>query len=614
MELTPTQKVSIVKVLSGEVETLLYAFNWEETPQGSDFWKDQYVSGTLSNEGRAILESWLGVVPTVETSKKEEVPVRNLARVPVYYDYENKKVVYDLDKAEAVIQSTRYRPTEDIDSHLAHFEKVVGSYYTLHSTFYSLFDLQLHVIYDLDAGEVFGKLPTWLSAFGFKNTGQFVEMVTYLRGKDRWREGNHYEFIDSIVHRSNSKITQLEGFYDLLNLSHFFQPVFSAEGVTYYANYRDVLRDRRTSTTYGRFFRKMFVKATDGMIETLNDYTAKLYKKREFTLHEGKYRKNFKRAYSHKQSGMLNPVTSQSRKSLANSCMRDSFDTPCHPSEVYASGDFTIYWLECEDGNIGGRVVVYFPEDKPPQAGPCYGVCEHSLDLLEAKLEEIGAVLYDDADWYGARLLKIDAHGRGSWVMPYLDLCAEAKDDGEYFVLDKRGSYELCSTEGYIGDSDCYTCEGCDERVHEDDVYTNDWGSAYCECCYDERYGRCDVTHDTYEREDLRDVYTNNPRVTWMGSRRRSLVTVGPDVSTEECYYTDEVWLADDMVTDADDYLVSPIYAENNLTLVSDVWYTKEQLAKNGLDLDGFPIVQLDAIQQENGDEIVTENDESEAA
>jgi hypothetical protein len=68
------------------------------------------------------------------------------------------------------------------------------------------------------------------------------------------------------------------------------------------------------------------------------------------------------------------------------------------------------------------------------------------------------------------------------------------------------------------------------------------------------------------------------------------------------------------MVTNADDYLVSPIYAEDNLTLVSDVWYTKEQLAKNGLDLDGFPIVQLDAIQQENGDEIVTENDESEAA
>jgi hypothetical protein len=73
-----------------------------------------------------------------------------------------------------------------------------------------------------------------------------------------------------------------------------------------------------------------------------------------------------------------------------------------------------------------------------------------------------------------------------------------------------------------------------------------------------------------------------------------------PDVSTEECYYTEENWLLEDMVQDADDNYVSPIYAENNLTLVSDVWYTKEQLAENGLD--------------ENGDEIVTEDNESEAA
>jgi hypothetical protein len=599
MKLTEHQKVQVAKILDGDINTLLLTFPWDETPQGHDFWFREYESRRLSPEAKFILESWLGTVPTVETPKKEEVPVRNLARVPVYYDIESKKVVYVLDKAEAVIHYLGYGDC-DIDSPQAHFKLSGESGYTINSTFFNLFDYRSYVIYDLDAGEVFGLLPDWLSTFGLKNTGQFVEMITYLRAKDLWRAGDPYGFMESLVHRSKSKITQLEGFYDLLSLSHFFQPVFSAEGVTYSANYRDVIRGRRTSTTYGRFFRKMFVKATDGMIETLSDFTATLYKKREFTLHEGKERKNFKRAYSHKQSSMLNPVTSPSRKSLANSCMRDTFDTPCHPSEVYASGDFTIYWLECGDGNIGGRVIVYFPEDKPPQAGPCYGICEHSLDLLEAKLEEIGAVLYDDADWYGARLLKIDAQGCGDWVMPYLDLCGEAKDDGDYFVLDKRGSYELCSTEGYIGYGNSYCCEGCEERISEDEVYTNHWGAAYCECCYDERYGNCEITHHTYERDELQDAYTNNPRISWRGSRGRSLVTIGPDVSTEECYYTEENWLLEDMVQDADDNYVSPIYAENNLTLVSDVWYTKEQLAENGLD--------------ENGDEIVTEDNESEAA
>lgn len=40
-------------------DKLAGAFRWLNTPQGTVFWASQYGSGKLSDEGRAILESWL---------------------------------------------------------------------------------------------------------------------------------------------------------------------------------------------------------------------------------------------------------------------------------------------------------------------------------------------------------------------------------------------------------------------------------------------------------------------------------------------------------------------------------------------------------------------------
>lgn len=44
--------------LAGDFQSLIFAFTWEDTPEGFDFWSNQAETG-LTEEGRAILEKML---------------------------------------------------------------------------------------------------------------------------------------------------------------------------------------------------------------------------------------------------------------------------------------------------------------------------------------------------------------------------------------------------------------------------------------------------------------------------------------------------------------------------------------------------------------------------
>ncbi len=47
-----------------------------------------------------------------------------------------------------------------------------------------------------------------------------------------------------------------------------------------------------------------------------------------------------------------------------------------------------------------------------------------------------------------------------------------------------------------------YHCSECEERVHEDDVYTDDNGNDYCSCCYHETYSRCECCESEIPVDD----------------------------------------------------------------------------------------------------------------
>jgi hypothetical protein len=588
-------RIYIKEVLAGDVSHLINAFVWGEVGPSHDFWCEQYENNRLSPEGRAILEGMIGVKSDT-TKTEEEKPVMNLCLAIVVYDALNETVTFQpMPEKVAEFKPDPYVDSPTVDGIRARF-RISGEYYSKPSSFRMLSEGGDYVIWDLDKQEPFGRLAEWAKAFGFKNLSQLAHFVKVKSGKGDLLCYNALEALSDPLHdcfRVNFEGVGGETFNEVLSGVYYFAPIVSEKGISFYASYRDSLRDRRSETTYGRFARKIFPKATDAEVEKFSDMLAKKFIKRKFILKEGKKRKDFAHAYGGRRTETLNLVTYSGRKSLANSCMRDNdwgFDA--HPAEVYASGDFTIFWLETpEKGLIGGRVVVYFPKDRDPQAGPCYGVCEHSLDLLEQKLKEIGAVSYGHgSDWWGAKLLKVEVDD--GFLMPYLDLSAEGREEDGHFILDRKGDLEFCSTEGIIFSTPRCRCYHCDERVDEDYSYHNEDGETFCEDCYHRLYGICEVTQSEYPADDLiSDVHTNSRRFLW-GNMAHANITVGPDVSVEECYYTDELWLLDDMEEDVDGNYVSPIYARNNLTRVGDSLYSEEQLAKHGLDEDGNEIAE----------------------
>lgn len=254
----------------------------------------------------------------------------------------------------------------------------------------------------------------------------------------------------------------------------------------------------------GRAIRLMFPDLDDKTLAQMVDDYRQEFPTFEYSIKESEEAWAFKHAYQHTMAPYENIYTTSGRKSLANSCMRHDFSRmKTHPCEVYASGDFRMYWTELPDGRIGSRCVVYINEGGKPQAGPIYGTTEASIDFLAEKLQEIGADFYENASWNGARLLYVE--DRSSVVGPYLDHEQGLDRDGDYLVIG-GGRYEACSYNGYISGGSYTTCEDCEADLDEDDVFNNEDGYAYCECCYNERYAHCRITHQEVSREDAVEV------------------------------------------------------------------------------------------------------------
>lgn len=258
------------------------------------------------------------------------------------------------------------------------------------------------------------------------------------------------------------------------------------------------------SMKVGRAIRLMFPDLDDKTLAQVVDDYRQEFPTFDYSIKESEEAWAFKHAYQHTMGPYENIYTTSGRKSLANSCMRHDFSRmKTHPCEVYASGDFRMYWTELPDGRIGSRCVVYINEGGKPQAGPIYGTTEASIDFLAEKLQGIGADFYENASWDGAKLLYVE--DRSGIVGPYLDHEHSCDREGDYLVIGD-GRYDACSYNGYISGG-CYTnCNDCDADLDEDDYYTDNGGTHYCEHCYNERHVECGHTHREILREDAVEV------------------------------------------------------------------------------------------------------------
>ena len=321
-----------------------------------------------------------------------------------------------------------------------------------------------------------------------------------------------------------------------------------AGNIAIYHNKAQKLKGVPVTMKAGRAIRLMFPHLDDKQLALAVDEYRVQFPSYDYVVKESMEAKDFKHVYSHTMAPYENIYTTDSRKSLANSCMRGDryHNMKTHPAEVYASGDFKIIWTELPDGRIGSRCVVYINEGGKPQAGPVYGTTEASIDFLVEELNKMGADLYYDASWEGARLKLVKECG--GIVGPYLDQEQGLDIDGDYLVIG-GGRYEACSYNGYISGGAYTQCNSCEDDLDEDDYYDSDHDNChYCEHCYYQRFTRCEHDDTDILREDAVEVMTMRSRWLSTNSHQTSMTvhrTYTEDGTYVWCESREEYWDSD---------------------------------------------------------------------
>jgi len=267
-------------------------------------------------------------------------------------------------------------------------------------------------------------------------------------------------------------------------------------------------RSGRVKMRVGRAFRRMFPCLTDSEIDSLVTDFKRDFAPITFTLFESKDSDRFAHAYGHEQSNTENLKTTSWHKSIANSCMRHSFDhLKCHPASAYGSGDFTILWTEDNNGKIGSRCVVYTGSDPEhtPKYGPIYAATQAALDMTIARLDEMGAMPTEHNDWKGAKLKAIP-EGRG-YIAPYIDIAPRSISvlNSEFLIVDPRGEMDASNYSGILGGGiDCYECG---DSIDEDDSYT-EGDHTYCGHCHSDLFFCCTRCDEYTSNNEINSVNT----------------------------------------------------------------------------------------------------------
>jgi len=398
----------------------------------------------------------------------------------------------------------------------------------------------------------------------------------------------------------------------------YFNPRRSEEfkgKISLYKNHVDAMRDengsRRVAMKVGRAFKSMFPNFSDAQIEILGDSFRAEMVTQTLTLKSGKSRADFEKAYGGALGRNENPDTGHYRKFLGNSCLRPSYlysddnhhkDTlPHHPCQAYASGDFTIYWVEQEDGNVCGRCVVLTTTEGEPKAGPLYGLSEHAMNVMGKAIEATNADknwdIFRHDGWSGAKMLNIP-YVNGGYVAPYLDVepTRLTELDSDYLAIDPRGGINAGSYRGVLEGED-YCCDDCGDSMHEDDQYHSECtGTSMCESCYNSSHSMCEVDNCYYHNDNMTVVW----RTTRWGTGNFMVWDNNLDGYAVHC--TDgEYWRDEDATycefeheyispNNIDDYFTSDwdgeLYPNSESVIVTDAQDTEFNVSKDEVEED----------------------------
>lgn len=263
-----------------------------------------------------------------------------------------------------------------------------------------------------------------------------------------------------------------------------------------------------------------------------------------------------------------------------NSCMSGGyFDSPVHPSRVYAGPDLAVAYIG-EINDADGRAVVW-PEKKI--WARTYG----DDARMQAALIKAGYREGTCDDFNGARVQRIE-HGYGTFVMPYLDVCGSFDDDGDYLILNRRGDNDGQSTNGLAGEERC-RCEHCGDGFNpeQEGSYVEAADGYVCDHCYGNNYFYCEETDETWALSDRADT------------RCDTLISVRGAERSSRWFFCEgeEEWVHDrddDYVIMDDGRLVSMSWADDNAFRceASEEWV--EDTGSNRVEIDGGEYVDAD--------------------
>lgn len=295
---------------------------------------------------------------------------------------------------------------------------------------------------------------------------------------------NYYDFI------GGSCCDDLMGFFSKYVLN-FTSPKFDAKTKTvqYFESVDKRDKEVYTTSKIGKFIRKIAPFYNDKQVEILVDLIVEMH-----TIPNYEY----KVARTAEEFGEVYRMRPASGSALGNyscinaSCMRDKYGEN-HPCQVYGSGDFELHYLVNESGKICARTILCTVDDDYAY------IYAHSFiagKTLEEKLKEAvpGAQKAEEdvRAWEGARLLKIEC--QDGLLAPYLDVCQNAEEHDDYFVISYDGDVEFNSTRGYVAQTK--TCACCEDRYFSDSMSEID-GEHYCyDCTF-----HCDYTGERFVGE-----------------------------------------------------------------------------------------------------------------
>ena len=331
---------------------------------------------------------------------------------------------------------------------------------------------------------------------------------------------------------------------------------------------RDSGRSTRKSLKIGKAFKHIWPFLTPVEVEKLVDSFKKKFAPRDYHLITGKTREHFRNAYVKNTECQQNMPTSCHIKRLSDSCMSNKTfkfegSDVIHPSEVYASGDFTQYSLTVgkDSGIIAARCIVYIRGSKA-SAAPIYASTAAAADKIRRHIiDDFPDCVFNDPSFYGASILFLQCD-RGV-IAPYFDF--EPKYFDKEGVLASRGNYNGCdhihAISGGSNDDDEHECDCCGDFFDMEDSGGYFDGSSYCDCCFDDETAVCEFSDERVRRCDTVEVTVSSS-----------------GYCQTECWCVDA---AADNAVEVNDCLYS---TESGLVFISNLsndWHLIEDMAEN---------------------------------